>query len=883
MRVSRFVEFSCTFAIMFSYKNLLIAVVVTGSLASCKVFKTIANSPVTMPELVVSAENNPLDIYRATATKSWELVHTGIDIHFRLRERVADATASLTLHPYFYASDSVVLDAKGMKILEVKDAQGLLLSYQYDTLQLKIRLQRVYQKEDTLRLTVKYTAMPYAFESVGTEAIHEDRGLYFINTDGAEPYKPVQIWTQGESEASSHWFPTFDKPNFRSTFAITMHVPDTFKSLSNGLLVKSVKEPNGLRADTWQQNIPIPPYLVMMAAGNYHVATETWKGKEVSYYVPQAYAAYAKDIFNHTPEMIGFYSELLGVDFPWDKYSQVIGYDYVSGAMENVSASLFGAFNLKDTRELADDNNDYIVAHELFHQWFGDYVTAESWSNLTLNESFADYGEYLWAEHKYGKVAMQHIWCKGLEKYLNQTKWSDPSLVRFYYRNEGDMFDRVSYSKGGLILHYLRQLTGDKAFFEALNLYLRQNALHSAEAHQLRLAFEQVTGKDWTWFFNQWYYKGGHPQLDVRYQYDDTKQKVTVIVKQLQPEATGLYRLPLKAQLLYNGQIKELDWELTRKTQQWEYDYENGQRPVIIPDAGHWLPGELTDNKNTEQWKAQYQLSKDVISKRLALTALSRLKNNDTAEQVLLTALKDTDPVLRKMAVEAKSYEGNTKLSKEWINTLGKMSQDDPDAKVRASALKALGDLRNESYTTIYEQSLSDRSYKVAAAGLYALDRVNHNRAVEMARALKPETLFHSSLLYTAAEVIATDGKKDDYTFYENTLLHLMENDRLSFLPAVQEYLVHVKDEQAFQKGINLLKALALREVSGKSALYIGGFIFNVKNHAAKEAKIATDRALIEDWKHRSAFAAGAWDEYKKSVKDVNLKADIDRMEKENQ
>lgn len=883
MRVSGFDKFSCTFAIMFAYKNLLIAGVGICSLASCKVFKTKTTGPVIMPELVVSADNNPLDIYRATATKNWELVHTDIDIHFRLKERVADATTSLTLHPYFYATDSVVLDAKGMKILEVKDAKGLLLSYQYDTAQLKIRLPQVYQQKDTLRLTVKYTAMPYAFETSGTESIHDDRGLYFINTDGAEPYKPVQIWTQGETEANSHWFPTFDKPNFRSTFAITMHVPDTFKSLSNGLLVKSVKEANGLRADSWQQHIPIPPYLVMMAAGNYHVATESWKGKEVSYYVPQAYAAYAKGIFKHTPEMIGFYSQLLGVDFPWDKYSQVIGYDYVSGAMENVSASLFGAFNLKDKRELADDNNDYIVAHELFHQWFGDYVTAESWSNLTLNESFADYGEYLWSEHKYGKAAMQGVWYKGLEKYLNQTKWSDPSLVRFYYRNEGDMFDRVSYSKGGLILHYLRQLTGDKAFFETLKLYLQQNALHSAEAPQLRLAFEQVTGKDWSWFFNQWYNKGGHPQLDISYQYDDAKQKATVIVKQSQPEATGLYRLPLKAQLIYGEQVKETDWELTKKTQQFEYDYENGQRPVIVPDAGHWLPGELTDHKNAGQWKAQYQFSQGHISKRLALAALTRLKNNDTAEQVLFMALKDTDPVLRKLAVESKSYEGNNKLSKEWIHTLGKMGQDDPEAKVRASALKALGDLRNESYTTIYEQSLSDSSYKVAAAGLYALDRVNHNRAVDIARALKPETLFHSNLLHTAAEVIAADGKKEDYPFFENTLLRLLENDRLSFLPAMQEYLVHVKYEVAFRNGITLLKTIALREVSGRSAVYIGGFIFNVKNYAAKEAKIATDRSMIDEWKQRRDFAAAAWDEYKNSVKDVNLKADIDRMEKENQ
>ncbi len=841
--------------------------------------KTAKQEPVTMPEINISA-NNPLDIYRAAATKEWELIHTDIDIRFHIKERTADAVAHLTLHPYYYATDSVVLDAKSMKIISVKNDQSQSLAYRYDTAQLVIRLPKNYKKEDTLHLTIQYTAMPYALAVGGSSAITEDRGLYFVNADGAEPYQPIQIWTQGETESNSHWFPTFDKPNFRSAFTITMHVPDSFKTLSNGAMVNSTKEQNGLRADTWKQDIPIPPYLVMMAIGNFAVTKDSWKGKEVNYYVPIEYGAYAKDIFLNTPEMIDFFSKKLGMDFPWNKYSQVVTYDYVSGAMENVSASLFGSFILKDKRQIKDDNNDYIVAHELFHQWFGDYVTAESWSNLTLNESFANYSEQLWLEHKYGKTDGQVHWYDGLRSYLGQSEWNDAPLVRYHYHSGEDMFDRISYQKGGLILHYLRQLTGDQAFFDALNLYLKQNALHSAEAAQLRIAFEQVTGKDWHWFFDQWYYRGGHPKLEVSYIYDDNKQVLTVNVLQTQSDTVGLYQLPLKALIINGNKVSETDWLIAKKREQFTYPYLNGARPVIVPDAGHWLPGEINDKKSAGAWLAQYQYSNDHLSKRYALKACASLKNNDTAMQVIDLALTDKDPLLRNGAVNIKGEGDSKKFSPDFLNTLRKIAADDPDNKTRASALRLLGNTGNIKFTSLYEQGIADSSYLVAQSALYALDRVNHKRAVEYARNLKPETMKGNGLLSQAALVIAKDGQAEDYNFFEQKTLHLFEGYRMAFLNSFQEYLVNVKDEAIYQKGIAMLQKLAIsqREQNG---FYTGAIIFNVSTYAKLQKKIATDKALKESWERKSTSAATAWEAYKKTVTDEKLKTQIGEFEKE--
>jgi aminopeptidase N len=183
--------------------------------------------------------------------------------------------------------------------------------------------------------------MPYASETGGSAAITDDRGLYFINTDDKIEGKPAQIWTQGETESNSHWLPTIDKPNMRTTIQLELTVPNIYKTLGNGALVSSMDK-GDKRTDIWRMDKPIQVYAIMFAIGDFAIAKDKWKGREVNYYVEPAYAPYARKMFQYTPEMIEFFSNVTGVEYPWNKYSQVVVRDYVSGAMENTSASLFG-------------------------------------------------------------------------------------------------------------------------------------------------------------------------------------------------------------------------------------------------------------------------------------------------------------------------------------------------------------------------------------------------------------------------------------------------------------------------------------------------------------------------------------------------------------
>ena len=382
-------------------------------------------------------------IYRGSATIINDLVHTRIDAKFDYARSYMYGKAWITLKPHFYPTDSLTLDAKGMdikKVALVKGGSTLPLKYKYDGWVLDIKLDKTYKGGECYTLYIDYTAKPDEVKVKGSAAISDAKGLYFINPRGEEKDKPTQIWTQGETEATSVWVPTIDKPNMKTTQETIMTVPAKYVTISNGKLVSQKKNTDGTRTDTWVMDLPHAPYLFFMGVGDYAVIRDTYKGKEVNYYVEKEYAPVARKIFGHTPEMMGFFSRFTGVEYPWVKYSQMTARDYVSGAMENTTATLHTDALQQNARQLNDENKyeDYI-SHELFHQWFGDLVTAESWSNLTLNESFADYSEYLWREYKYGKDDADRHAYNEMRSYLLSDS-EDKDLVRFYYKDREDMF-----------------------------------------------------------------------------------------------------------------------------------------------------------------------------------------------------------------------------------------------------------------------------------------------------------------------------------------------------------------------------------------------------------------------------------------------------------
>lgn len=692
-------------------------------------------------------EPQTLAPYQASKTRTIDITHTKLDVKFDYEKQHMYGKAYITLKPYFYPTSTVELDAKGFDVLGVfvVDAKNNTtpLQYEYENLaKLKIKLGREYKANEELTLFVNYVAKPNELPSDGLDtdkgdaAITEDKGLYFINPLLEDKNKPRQIWTQGETEASSCWFPTFDSPNERFTQEIIMTVDTQYVTLSNGKLISSKVNKDGTRTDHWKQNLPHAPYLAMMAVGQFSIVKDKWRNIEVNYYVEKEYAKYARLIFGNTPKMIEFFSKKLGVDYPWEKYHQVVVRDFVSGAMENTGAVIHFDMLQHDDRMHIDQPMEDVISHELFHHWFGDLVTTESWANLPLNESFATYGEYLWREYAYGREEADEHLDEDLTRYLSEAEEKKTELVRFNHNKPDDMFDAHSYQKGGRVLHMLRKYVGDDAFFKALNIYLTQNKYKSVEMHQLRLAVEEVTGEDLNWFFNQWFYSAGHPVLDINHSYDEENGVYVIEVTQQQSgeNIPSVYKLPVKVDFYTETGKTTEEIIIDESFEHFEFN-PNGKVRWVNFDAEKMLLAKKTEYKNNEQWLAQLTEGPLYMDRMESITKAEELvsSGDEMGESMVLTAMGDRFWSVRlkalKIIKDAEMAANNEKLARR----ISIIAESDKKSTVRAKAIDIISEMDDATYAPIFTKLLNDSSYFVAGEAISALARIDSAAAVKFA------------------------------------------------------------------------------------------------------------------------------------------------------
>jgi len=692
------------------------------------------------------------DTYRGSATRLHDLIHTKLELAFDWQKQHVLGKAELTLKPMFYETSELILDAKIFDFHSIT-MNGKNLDYDYDDSKLTIELDKTYKRTESYTIQIDYTAKPNEGPSGGSQAISSDKGLFFINPLKENKVKPQQIWTQGETENSSRWFPTIDKPNERCSQEVHITVQDRFETLSNGLLIDSKKNSDGTRTDVWKQEKPHAPYLFMIGVGEYAVVKGSWKDKELLYYVEPEYEEHAEKIFNHTPEMLTFFSDILGYEYPWDKYAQIVCRDYVSGAMENTGAVVFGDFVQRTERELLDGNNNDIVAHEMIHHWFGDLVTCESWSNLTLNEGFATYGEYLWQEYKYGHEAAERKRIEDLNGYvMTADRGGTHDLIDFEYDDKEDMFDGHSYNKGGLIVHMLRSLVGDEAFFASIKRYLTAHEYTDVESHELRLAFEDVTGQDLNWFFNQWFFGKGHPILDVDYNIVAADKKVVIKVSQTQDaeDNVAVFRLPVKTALYYeSGKVEHHDLVIDKRYQEFEIPFTGTEVPaIVVLDGAHDLLSINRENRTSKDYVKLFELSDEYEDK---FVALSKLKGKAAGYDITRAAISSPSVEMRLIATNSLDGKRDEEILK-------KLVINDTDSKIRVTALKKLKD-----YDTALIALKNDRSYRVIGEALDIVNRTNNAEGILQAEQLTKS--YHRPLIGSIGDILS-DSKDIKYLDY---------------------------------------------------------------------------------------------------------------------
>ncbi len=745
-------------------------------------------------------------IYNPSSKRSSDLLHTKIDIRFDWAKAHALGKATLTLKPYFYATDELVLDAKNFDINSVTLEDKTPLKYDYDKEQLTIHLNKKYARTEQYKIVIDYVAKPDERTTGGSAAISSDKGLFFINPKGEEPGKPMQIWTQGETESNSCWMPTIDKPNERCTHEITMTVEDKYKTLSNGLLASSTKNADGTRTDTWKMNQPIAPYLFMMAVGDFAVVKDKWNGIDVDYYVEPKFEKDARAIFPHTPELLQFFSDRLGVKYPWQKYSQIVVRDYVSGAMENVSAVIFGDFMQKSARELIDvETNESVVAHEMFHHWFGDYVTCESWSNLTLNEGFANYSEYLWLEHKYGADAADYHRMTELSGYMGQARQAKHPLIYFGYKEREAMFDAHSYNKGGLILHQLRNYLGDEAFFTALNKYLTTNAYTSVEAHQLRMAFEEVSGEDLNWFFNQWFFTAGHPELEIEKNYDAATKKLSITIEQKQnaAENTAVYELPIAVDIYTQDGVKPIRQIMRTKERKQTFTFDVATAPKLVNiDADRLVLAETNFPKSEDELVFQYFNARKFADRQECIEGLAASKS-EGAMRVLKAALNDKFWFIRKEAIEILD-----KKEASIATIVAKLAETDPRSDVRSAAISGLAETEDKKYAEVAKRILDkEQAYPVISAALSALYALDKTTALTYIKKLENED--NGDIIAALGAIYKENPSAEHLDFFEKNIAKM---DGFDVVNLIDSYgtIGQKSDNATIARCLKTLKGLAL-------------------------------------------------------------------------
>lgn len=668
----------------------------------------------------------------------FDILHTRLELRFNTDEGEVSGRATITLRPFAAGIHEVELQAAQMSFSAVAIRRGRrfepaprLKTYADKIL---ITLDRKYEARETLTLRLDYRCRPRT-------------GLHFIRRDEAYPDNPQQIWSQGQDTDSHHWFPCVDHPSEKMTTEIILTVDAGQTALSNGRLV-SVKENRRAKNRTYhyKHEFPHPAYLVSIVVGEYAEICDPYKDCALRYFVYRERTEDAAALFQKTPQMMAHFARLFGYDYPYPKYDQVIVSEFLFGAMENTTATTISDRALLDQHAGKDASNEDLIAHELAHQWWGDIVTCKHWSHLWLNEGFATYCETLFKEQDDGWEAARFNLLLDYNLYLleDRSRYRRPLVSnRWKYANE--MFDRHSYQKGGLVLDMLRFVLGDELFFPSLGHYLRKFEWQNAESDDLRRAIEEVTGQNLQWFFDQWVYKGGHPEFAVTQSFDGKQKllRLTVCQTQTSDELTPVFRMPVEIEIL-TGKGARLFRVMVDRAEQ-EFYFTLDEEPLAVNfDRGNRLLKTLHFERPKEDLFYLLRKSDDVMARLRAARELARFDGAEVIQALRQTVVgKD----FRGVKIAAAIALGEIKTTAAFDALLGSYKRA-TDSRLRAACVWALGLFKSaqRAFDALADILKTDESLFVQMAAVRAIGNADAEQGFDLIRQTLDRETFQDYL-----------------------------------------------------------------------------------------------------------------------------------------
>jgi aminopeptidase N len=694
--------------------------------------------------------------------------------------------------------DTIELDAAELQVDKISAADRLDFRNLDD--KIIVKLGGTLKEGNKTEIYISYTAKPR-------------KGFYFVAPDKYYPDKYQEAWTQGETTEARYWFPCIDHPRVKFSSEVSVIVPIGFTAISNGKLL-SVEKQNEKQIYRWSETNPHSAYLTSVVVGKY---IEIKDDKNLYYYVPPERKQDAARSFEHTSEIIRFFEEYFGINYPYEKYSQVTVQDFVYGGMENSSCTTLTLDTLHDEKAHLDFTSDYLISHELAHQWFGDLVTCNDWQHIWLNEGFATYCEALYWEASKGKDEFQYYMLQTADDYLEEarTRYTRPVVTKVY-KHPDDLFDRHTYEKGGCVLHMIRHIVGDKYFRRSLRTYLQRFANSNAETDDLRKVFELETGKSLQQFFDQWIFREGHPELDVDFHYDN--HNASIKVKQSQPGEH--FEFPLELEIAFASGLKKIYtlniWDRESVFQ------------IPVEDEVSWFSAD-----------PEFKILKTISLKAPKEMLLKQLKEGDNVIKRVeaARALKDksSDAVIDALAnsilydkfwgvsVEAAKSLGSAKTSYAYEALKDCLKVKHP--KVRRAVIKAIGEFKKEDSLELIRPLLQDdESYFVRSEAAMAIGKTKSKMAIDILKKATETTTFQNVVAQGAitglkeftsdkevAEFIMEKSKYGNYHRVREAAVFAL--GRFADNPTVFDHLKTLLTDKWFRVRINACRALADSEL----------------------------------------------------------------------
>jgi aminopeptidase N len=640
-------------------------------------------------------------------SRDYDLQNARIELRFDLDHRQVIGQVTHTLTTLKDGLRELDFDSVGLTILSAR-LDGQDAHFSTDDAKLRVDLTRAGKVGEKHEVVVRYQGSP-------------KKGLYFILPNKSDSTQPREIWTQGEAEDTRYYIPIYDYPNDRTTTEMIVTVPRDWVTVSNGKLESVVDAGPGMKTWSWRQSQPISTYLISLVAGQFDESKKTWRNIPVEYRVPRGEADRIPPTFARTPDMLSFFSDRLGVVYPWDKYDQTAVDQFTVGGMENVSATTLTTRGLLHP-ELARESlegADGLISHEMSHQWFGDLVTCKDWADLWLNEGFATFMASLWEEHQYGADNAAYARWRAHAAWFRQRRLFDVPIVTHDFRDSLQYAGNI-YGKAGLVLEMLREQLGDDAFFHALQHYLEVNRLQNVVTADLIKAIEETSHVDVDRFFDQWILGAGAPRFAVNTSYDAGAKQVRMEVKQTQDVRghVGLFATPVDVAIATAAGTESFPITVTKADETFFFPADSEPLLILFDKAAKILKS-VEFHKSAAEWIYQLQHAEDVPDRADAAQALGDIKGNEAAIAALgEAAAHDHFWGVRVQALTALGKLGGAQAENVVLPGLA-----DPEPWVREVAVEQLGKFTDDPALAakLTEISAKDSAYRVRVAALLAL------------------------------------------------------------------------------------------------------------------------------------------------------------------